>query len=138
NSIGSKKKLGCSTEEKRRLIEPAHPQLTLSRQCQLLGLSRASLYYQPRGESAENLHLSRLLDEQYTRTPCYGVCRMTAWLRRQGQVVNEKRVRWLLRLMGLEAIYQRPRLSEPAPGHRIYPYLLRGVVIERVHQVWST
>lgn len=80
----------------------------------------------------------RLLDEQYTRTPFYGVCRMTAWLRAKGYRVNEKRIRRLLRLMGLEAIYQRPRLSVPAPGHRLYPYLLRGAVIERVNQVWST
>lgn len=80
----------------------------------------------------------RLLDEQYTRTPCYGVCRMTAWLRTQGYEVNRKRVRRLLRLMGLEAIYQRPRLSAPAPGQRVYPDWLRGLVVERVHQVWST
>lgn len=80
----------------------------------------------------------RLLDEQYTRTPFYGVCRMRAWLRTKGYEVNQKRVRRLLRLMGLEAIYQRPRLSEPAPGHRIYPYLLRGVAVRRVQQVWSS
>jgi putative transposase len=104
----------------------------------LLKLSRAGFYYAPQGESAENLRLMRLLDEQYTRTPFYGVCRMTAWLRNQGAEVNRKRVRRLLRLMGLEAIYQRPRLSEPAPGHHVYPYLLRGVRIERVNQVWST
>jgi putative transposase len=120
------------------LIEPAHPQLTLQRQCQLLGVSRSSLYYQPRGESAENLRLMRLLDEQYTRAPFYGVCRMTAWLRAKGHQVNEKRIRRLLRLMGLEAIYQRPRLSVAAPGHRIYPYLLRGVQIAHPSQVWSS
>jgi len=120
------------------LIEPAHLHLSVARQCELLKLSRAGFYYGPQGEGAENLHLMRLLDEQYTRTPFYGVCRMTAWLRTQGYQVNEKRVRRLLRRMGLVAIYQRPRLSEPAPGHRVYPYLLRGVAIERVHQVWST
>jgi hypothetical protein len=80
----------------------------------------------------------RLLDEQYTRTPFYGVRKMTAWLRGLGYPVNEKRIRRLLRLMGLEAIYQRPRLSNPAPGHRVYPYLLRGLAIERPNQVWST
>ncbi len=138
NSTGSKKKLVCSVEEKRRLIESDHPQLAVGRQCELLGLSRASFYYEPRGESAANLRLMRLLDEQYTRTPFYGIRRMTAWLQTQGDAVNHKRVRRLLRLMGLEAIYQKPRLSVPAPGHRIYPYLLRGVVIERVNQVWST
>jgi len=120
------------------LIEPHHAQLSLCRQLQLVGLSRAGFYYQPRGESAENLWLMRLLDEQYTRTPFYGVCRMRAWLQTQGYEVNPKRVRRLLRLMGLEAIYQRPRLSTPAPGHRIYPYLLRGVMIARPNQVWST
>jgi len=133
-----KKKLGYSAEEKRSLVEPGHPQLSLTRQSQLLGLSRGSLYYQARGESEENLHLMRLLDEQYTRTPFYGVRKMTAWLRGLGYPVNEKRIRRLLRLMGLEAIYQRPRLSGPAPGHRIYPYLLRGLAIERPNQVWST
>jgi putative transposase len=130
--------LDCSVEKKRSLVEPRHPQLSLTRQSQLLGLSRGSLYYQARGESAENLQLMRLLDEQYTRTPFYGVRKMTAWLRGLGYPVNEKRIRRLLRLMGLEAIYQRPRLSDPAPGHRVYPYLLRGLAIERPNQVWST
>lgn len=80
----------------------------------------------------------RLLDEQYTRTPFYGVLKMTAWLCEQSYPVNEKRVRRLLRLMGLEAIYPKPRLSMAAPGHQIYPYLLRGVKVERVNQVWSS
>ncbi len=80
----------------------------------------------------------RLLDEQYTRTPFYGVERMTAWLRQLGYAINRKRVRRLLREMGLEAIYPKPRLSDPQAGHRIYPYLLRDVEIERVNQVWST
>ncbi len=120
------------------MIEPGHTHLSVRRQCQLLGLPRSGLYYEPRGESTENLHLCRLLDEQYTHTPFYGIRRMTAWLRTQGYEVNKKRVGRLLRLMGLEAIYQKPRLSQPAPGHRIYPYLLRGVKIERRDQVWST
>jgi putative transposase len=80
----------------------------------------------------------RLLDEQYTRTPFYGVRRMTYWLSAQGYRVNVKRVRRLLRQMGLEAIYPKPRLSQPAPGHRIYPYRLRGVKIERANQVWAS
>src|SRR5262245_13185560 len=80
----------------------------------------------------------RLLDEQYTDTPYYGVRRMTAWLRRQGYTVNHKRVARLLRTMGLETIYPKPRMSEPHPAHRVYPYLLRGVPIMRVNQVWST
>ena len=90
------------------------------------------------GESAENLELMRLLDEQYTRTPFYGVRRMTNGLEKQGRRVNAKRVRRLMRQMGLEAIYPKPRLSTPAPGHRIYPYQLRGLRIDRPNQVWAT
>ena len=120
------------------MIERAHPRLSLRRQCELLGMSRSGLSYEPRPESAENLLLMRLLDEQYTRTPYYGIRRMTAWLHTQGYGVNHKRVQRLLRLMGLEAIYQKPRLSQPAAGHRVFPYLLRGVKIERPNQVWST
>jgi len=119
-------------------VELAHPEISLGRQCELLGLARSSLYYQERGESERNLKLLRLLDEQYTRTPFYGVPRMTAWLGTQGESVNEKRVRRLLRVLGLEAIYPKPRLSDAAAGHKIYPYLLRNVAITRVNQVWST
>jgi putative transposase len=119
-------------------VELAHPEISLGRQCELLGLARSSLYYQQRGESERNLKLLRLLDEQYTRTPFYGVPRMTAWLGTQGEAVNEKRVRRLLRVLGLEAIYPKPRLSDAAAGHKIYPYLLRNVAITRVNQVWST
>jgi putative transposase len=110
----------------------------VARQCALLGLSRSSFYYQSQGESAENLYLMRLLDEQYTQTPFYGVRRMTVWLRQQGYAVNTKRVARLLHTMGLETIYPKPRTSQPHPGHRVYPYLLRGVPITRVNQVWST
>jgi len=104
----------------------------------LLGLSRASLYYEPQSETVENLALMRRLDEQYTRCPFYGVRRMTAWLVQQGQIVNEKRVRRLLRKMGILAVYPKPRLSQPVPGAQVYPYLLRGLPIARVNQVWST
>lgn len=86
------------------------------------GLNRSSLYYQPAGESAENLALMRLLDEQYTRTPCYGVLKMVAYLRNLGHVVNAKRVRRLLRKMGLEAVYQKPNTSQRNPEHQVYPY----------------
>ena len=110
----------------------------MGRQCELLGLSRASYYYVARPESAENLELMRLLDEQYVRTPFYGVPRMTAWLRQRGRAVNEKRVRRLLRTMGLEAIYPRPRTSVSAGGTGVFPYLLRDVVVERPDQVWAT
>jgi putative transposase len=110
----------------------------LVRQCQLTGISRSGLYYRPVQESAENLELMRLLDEQYTRTPFYGVRRMASWLGKQGYGVNVKRVRRLLRQMGLEAIYPKPRLSVPGPGHRIYPYRLRGLKIDRPNQVWGS
>lgn len=122
----------------RRLVEPAHALLSIARQCELLGLARSSWYYQPAEECAENLTLMRLLDEQYTRTPFYGIRRMTAWLRQQGYAVNHKRVARLLRLMGLEAIYPKPRLSVPGMQEDRFPYLLRGLTITRVNQVWST
>ena len=111
--------------------------MSLRRQCALLELARSSLYYQPVPESAGDLQLMRLLDEQYMATPFYGVRRMTAWLRCQGYAVNHKRVARLMRQIGVEAIYPKPRLSQPAEGHAIYPYLLRGVLVGRVNQVWS-
>jgi putative transposase len=120
------------------MVESGHPRISVRRQCELLGLSRAALYYEPRPESTANLRLMRLLDEQYTRTPYYGIRRMAAWLRTQGHQVNHKRVQRLLRLMGLEAIYPKPHLSRSGAGQQIYPYLLRGVNIARVNQVWST
>jgi putative transposase len=103
----------------------------------LLGLARSSYYYEPVEDREENLHLMRLLDEQYTRTPFYGTRKMTAWLNTQGYPVERKRVTRLLRLMGLEAIYPKPRLSIPGVTQQRYPYLLRGMNIERCNQVWS-
>jgi putative transposase len=120
------------------LIEPQEPTFSLRKQCELLGLNRSSLYYQPVGENAENLNLMRLLDEQYTRTPYYGVLRMVAYLRSLGHLVNVKRVRRLLRIMGLDAVYQKPNTSQPNVANPIYPYRLRGLSIERCDQVWST
>lgn len=120
------------------MVDPQDGVFSIRRQCELLGLNRSSLYYQPMGENEENLGLMRLLDEQYTRTPCYGVLKMEAYLRSLGHEVNIKRVRRLLRTMGLEAIYQKPNTSKPNPEHKVYPYLLRGLVIDRCDQVWST
>jgi putative transposase len=120
------------------LLEPAHPTLSVAQHCALLGLARSSWYYQPAPPSALTQELLDRLDEQYTRTPFYGVRRMTAVLRGEGYAVNPKRVRRLFRLLGLEAIYPKPKTSTPAPGHRIYPYLLRGVPITHTDQVWST
>jgi putative transposase len=111
--------------------------LSVRRQCELLGLSRSSLYYEPGGEAAEDLRLMRRIDEQYTACPFYGSRRMTAWLTEHGEEVNRKRVQRLMRVMGLEAIYPKPRLSLAGKGHRIYPYLLRDVKVVRKDQVWS-
>jgi putative transposase len=119
------------------MIEPKHPVLSVRRQCELLALSRSGLYYKGRGESPENLALMRLMDEAYTQRPFYGVLKMKAHLARRGWQVNVKRVRRLLRLMGLEAIYPKRRLSAPGEGHKRYPYLLAGMQVERPDQVWS-
>lgn len=121
----------------RPLIDPGHADLSVRRQCQLVGLSRATYYWVPAEESAENLALMRLIDEQYTACPFYGSRRITRWLARNGHEVNRKRVQRLLRLMGLEAIHPKPKLSAAGRGHKVYPYLLRGVAVERVGQVWS-
>jgi putative transposase len=120
------------------LIEAEHAALSVRRQCELLGLNRSSLYYQPAMASVEDLALMRRIDELYTAHPFYGSRRMVTRLSGPGQAVNRKRVQRLMRLMGLEAIYPKPRLSVPGQGHRIYPYLLRGVKVERPDQVWST
>lgn len=118
------------------MIEPGHPQISLRRQCELVGLNRSSWYYRPAGESVLNLQLMRMIDEQYLRTPFYGVRKMTAHLQRAGYEVNHKRVERLMRLMGLQALYARPRTTKRAPGEPIYPYLLRNLKIERANQVW--
>ena len=106
-------------------------------QCTLLSISRSSVYYQPVKISPENFRLMKLLDQQYLDRPFYGSRRMTVWLRNQGYRVNRKRVRRLLGIMGLRAIYRHPRTSQPAPGHQGYPYLLGGVEITQPNQVWS-
>jgi putative transposase len=120
------------------LIELNHPDLSIRRQCELLGLNRASFYYQPASASALNLELMQLIDQQYTQTPFYGWPRMTAYLRRLGYAINAKRVQRLRQVMGLQAIYPKPHSSKPAPEHKIYPYLLRGLAITRPNQVWSS
>ena len=112
--------------------------MSLRRQCHLLGLNWSSLHYHPKGESELNLLLMHALDEQYTRTPFYGVGKMTEHLRQIGHPVNEKRVRRLLRQMGLAAVYPKPKLSTSHPEHQVFPYLLRGLRITRCNQVWST
>jgi putative transposase len=112
--------------------------LSVRQQCELLGLSRSSYYYEPATESAANLAIMALIDREYTARPFRGSRGMTAWLRGEGRAVNRKRVQRLMRLMGLEAVYPKPKLSVGGAGHKVYPYLLRDVAIERVDQVWST
>ena len=124
--------------ERREWIDRAHASLSVRQQCELLGLARSSWYYEPVPDSDRNLRLMRLIDEQYLSRPYFGQRRMTIWLRQQGHLVNVKRVRRLMQIMGLEAIHPGPRLSLTSPEHRVFPYLLRGVTIDRPDQVWST
>ena len=113
-----------------------HPALSLSRQCRLLSIRRSSLYYEPVGESAETLALMRRIDDLFLKYPFYGARRMALHLRRAGVRIGRGRAGRLMRLMGLEAIYRAPRTSDPHPEHRVYPYLLRGLAIERPDHVW--
>jgi putative transposase len=125
-----------SREERKAMIAPDRPDLSLSRQCQLLAIGRSSFYYAPKGESPENLALMRRIDELFLKYPFYGSRQMVRQLLRDGVRVGRHRVRRLMRLMGLEAIYQAPKTSAPHPAHRIYPYLLRNVTIDRPDHVW--
>ena len=118
------------------MIEPDHPRLSIVKQCELLSVARSTYYYQPSGESELNLELMRLIDKQYIETPFYGPRQMTRHLRREGYAVSRTRISRLMKLMGLAAIYQKPRTSIPNLQHKIYPYLLRGLVIDRPNQVW--
>ena len=128
-----------SVAEKRGCIDPAHPRLSIMRQCELIGLPRASYYrHASEGETAVNLELMRLIDEEYTRHPFYGSRKMRAYLRRLGYPVNRKRVRRLMRTMGLASVAPKPSTSKAAPGHKIYPYLLRDLEIKTVNQVWCS
>lgn len=120
------------------LIDPRHEGLSIRRQCDLLDLPRSTFYYLPAVESSENLEFMRLLDEQYLKTPFWGSRNMTTWLRQEGHRINRKRVQRLMRLMGLEGLAPRPKTTKPAPGHRVFPYLLRGVEITHADHVWST
>ncbi len=118
------------------MIEPNLPGLSVGKQCELLSISRSSFYYEPKGESEMNLDLMRVIDKQFLETPFYGVRQMTWHLRNDDHLVNEKRIRRLMRLMGLMPIYQKPNTSKAAKGHKIYPYLLRGLRVDRPNQVW--
>ena len=118
------------------LVDRTDDQMSILAQCRLLRVARSTLYYRPAPASDDDLRLMRRIDEQYLETPFYGSRRMVAVLRREGYAVNRKRVRRLMRLMGIEAIYQKPNTSQRHPDHKVYPYLLRGLVIDRPNQVW--
>ena len=119
------------------MVDKRHPSLGVAHQCKLLGISRSGLYYHPMGVSEYDLTLMKLIDHQYLATPFYGARRMAVWLKSHNYVVNRKHVRRLMRVMGLSAIYRRPRTSIPAPCHQVYPYLLNALAITRPNQVWS-
>ena len=119
------------------MVEPYNADISIRRQCELIGLNRATFYHRPATESEYNLHLMRLIDEQYTKTPFYGWPRMTAYLRGQGYVVNHKRVQRLMQKMGLKAVYPKPRTTISSGEHKVYPYLLRGLTISTPNQVWA-
>ena len=125
-----------SRGERKAMIVPERPGLSLSRQCRLLSIGRSSFYYAPKGESPENLALMRRIDELFLKYPFYGSRQMVRQLRREGISAGRHRVRRLMRLMGLAAIYQAPRTSTPHPAHRVYPYLLRDVTVDRADHVW--
>lgn len=119
------------------MIDPCEPNVSVMRQCQLLHISRSCFYYKPRPIAAEDLELMRLIDEQYLKTPSWGSRSMRNHLRRLGFKINRKKVQRLMQLMGLEAIYPKPKTSRPHPGHKAYPYLLRNLNIDHPNQVWA-
>jgi putative transposase len=125
-----------SVERRRQMIEPGHPQLSIVRQCELVAISRSGFYRRPAGEAPLNLELMRLIDAQFLETPWYGSRQMARHLRREGHAVGRKRVRRLMAKMGSAPIYQRPRTSTPHPERRVFPSLLRDLVIGRPNQVW--
>ena len=120
------------------MVEPGNDNLSIKAQCGLLSISRSGWYYDPKGESPLSLKLMRLIDEQFLATPYYGSRQMARHLRRQGYCIGRHRVRHLMRRMGIEAIYQKPRPSDPHPAHKIYPYLLRNLAVTKANQVWCT
>ena len=127
-----------SCERRRRMVDKYHPSLSISRQCFVLGMLRSTFYYTPKGESAFNLQLMRLIDEQFMETPFFGSRQMKRHMVNSGYVVGRRRIQRLMRKMGLSAVYQKPRTTIPHPEHKIYPYLLRGLRVDRPNQVWCT
>src|SRR5438045_2060444 len=127
-----------SRAERRAMVERENPALPIAQQCRLLAVSRSAVYRKPIEVSAEDLAIMALIDRQYLARPYYGSRRMVAWLATQGHLVNRKRVQRLMRMTGLVAVYQRPNTSKSATAHKVYPYLLGGLSIERVNQVWCS
>lgn len=127
-----------SIAERRDMVDEKHLQMSIVEQCNLLSIHRSGVYYKPCSESEENLCIMRLLDEQYFKTPFYGVRRLTAWLQTLGYKINRKRVRRLMGIMGWETIFRPPKTSDPNKQHKVFPYLLKGLDIARVNQVWAT
>jgi putative transposase len=125
-----------SPPERRALVDRDDPVLPVVTQCRLLKIARSTLYYRPAPVDPDDLAVMRRMDELYLASPFYGSRRMVAVLRREGLVINRKRVRRLMRVMGLEAIYQKPNTSQGHPDNKVYPYLLRGLIIERPNRVW--
>ncbi|MFD0915006.1 IS3 family transposase [Pseudahrensia aquimaris] len=136
NDFLGQKAQALDRQVRRKMIEPDIPNLSVTKQCALLSISRSSFYYEPKGETDMNLDLMRKIDKQFLETPFFGVRQMTWHLRNEGHAVNEKRIRRLMRLMGLMPIYQKPNTSKAAKGHKIFPYLLRGLHVDRPNQVW--
>jgi putative transposase len=132
-----KANIGFSLAEKRAMVEHDNPEISVKKQCEMLSIQRSGLYYEPRQESSLNLELMLLIDKEYLEHPFLGVPRMTEFLIRKGYHVNLKRIRRLYRLMGIQAIYPKPRTTIPGDGHKIYPYLLTGLNIRRPNQVWA-
>ena len=125
-----------SPVKKRAMIERDHPELSISQQCKLVGLSRSGFYYTPVGIDADTLAMMKEIDRVFTKYPFFGSRQIAAYRRREGAVVGRHCVRRLMTTMGQEAIYKRPRTSQRHPQHPVYPYLLRGMQIERPNQVW--
>jgi putative transposase len=130
--------LPASVDQKRALVNESHPQLSICRKCELLGLNRSTYYLPPAVASQEDLRLMRLIDQQFLKTPFYGSRKLTAALQRSGETVNRKRVQRLMAAMGLEAIFPKPRTTIAAPGAKDYPYLLRDRKLTRIDEVWSS
>jgi putative transposase len=126
-----------SAPARRALVDPGHGKLSIRRQCQLLGVSRSGVYRPPRPADDDDVALMRRIDELFTARPFLGSWRMTVLLRAEGPPVNRKRVQRLMRKMGIAALGPKPRTTKPAPGHKIYPYLLRDLTIDRPNHVWA-